>query len=262
MLPKSAHLGPQHASQFKDGSVVEAYRHRPPYPKEVFRVLSELINEPRVVLDAGCGMGSIARGIVGFVDRVDAVDFSPGMIEEGKRLPGGDSHKLNWIEGRMEEVRLQPPYGLVTAGASLHWMDWDVVLPRFEEVRTPKGYLAIVDDETLPTSWDGGLRRAVARFSTNREYQAYDLVGELTMRGLFSKRGERRTAPTTFTQPVDGYIESFHARNGFSRERMSEEAAAAFDAEVRRLVLPFCKNGIVELEVVATVVWGRPGRER
>ncbi len=43
MLPKPKHLGPEYAAQFADRSVVTAYRHRPPYPAEVFDVLAGLI---------------------------------------------------------------------------------------------------------------------------------------------------------------------------------------------------------------------------
>lgn len=58
MLPKPVHLGPDYAAQFGDRGVVEAYRHRPPYPDEVVAILAELVvDEPRAVLDGGCGTG-------------------------------------------------------------------------------------------------------------------------------------------------------------------------------------------------------------
>ena len=38
---------------------------------------------------------------------------------------------------------------------------------------------------------------------------------------------------------VDRYVEMFHARNGFSRQRMDAQSAAEFDAAVRELVAPF-----------------------
>ena len=84
MLPKPEHLGPAYAAQFQDQSVVAAYRFRPPYPDEVFRILADLItDEPRVVLDAGCGDGAIARHLVEQVERIDAIDLSRVMIEQG-----------------------------------------------------------------------------------------------------------------------------------------------------------------------------------
>jgi hypothetical protein len=59
MRPKPSHLGPAYAVQFTDLSVVAAYHHRPPYPAEVFDLLTTLIvDTPRVVLDLGPGTGS------------------------------------------------------------------------------------------------------------------------------------------------------------------------------------------------------------
>jgi ubiquinone/menaquinone biosynthesis C-methylase UbiE len=259
MLPKPKHLGPEYAAQLKDRSIVEAYHHRPPYPTEVFVILSDLItDEPRAVLDVGCGTGDIARGLVNFVDRVDAVDFSQGMIEKGKSLPGGSHPKINWMCGRVEEVELNHPYAMVTAGASLHWMDWDVVTARFQEVLTPRGYITIVDRKVMPTPWDAELKKIIPRFSTNQDYQPYDLIEELEVRHLFRKIGEKRTKPVPFVQPLDGYIEAFHSMNGLSRERMSKESASAFDAQVKELVSRFSNGGNVELQIVGVVVWGTP----
>lgn len=260
MIPKPKHLGPEYAAQFQDRSVVAAYRHRPPYPAEVFAILARLIaDQPRVVLDVGCGTGDLARPLIGIADRIEAVDLSPRMIEQGRRLPEGRNRKLNWFCGRAEEVQLRGPYALITAGSSLHWMDWSAVLPRFRHALTPHGCLAIVDQLALPSPWDAALDDVISYFSTNQDYRPYDLTGELTSRGLFAPGGAQRTAPVPFAQPVAGYVESFHSRNGFSRERMTRDAARRFDAAVRRLIAPFVTDGMVRLQVVGQVVWGRPG---
>ena len=61
MMSKPKHLSAEYASQFKDASVVESYDSRPPYPEETYDFLSSLIeDQPRFVLDAGCGTGDIA----------------------------------------------------------------------------------------------------------------------------------------------------------------------------------------------------------
>ena len=84
MIEKPGQFAPEHAEPFKDQGVVGAYHHRPPYSAEVFDILAGLVRgEPRSVLDAGCGTGNIARHLVGRVERLDAVDFSRRMIEEG-----------------------------------------------------------------------------------------------------------------------------------------------------------------------------------
>lgn len=263
MHPKPSHLGATYADQFMDPSVVGAYRHRPPYPAEIFTVLDRLIvDSPRVVLDLGTGTGEIARRLAPYVDRVHAVDPSIGMLAAARHLPGGDYPRITWLRARAEDAALRGPYALVIAGASLHWMEWDIVLPRLREALSPNGILAIVDICELAVPWEQPLHHLIRQFSTNREYRPYDLIEELEQRHLFQRRGQHATAPITFTQPVASYIESFHARNGFSRNRMDRAAAKAFDQAVERLVLPYADNGTVTLHIVGEVTWGVPGGEK
>jgi SAM-dependent methyltransferase len=259
--PKPDHLGPEYGAQFSDPAVVAAYRHRPPYPAGVFEVLAGLVVEPRAVLDAGCGTGAIARGLVGRVDRVDAVDPSAAMLATGRALPGGDHPALRWILGAAEGASLGPPYGLVVTASSLHWMEWSVVLPRFQRCLASGGVLAIVGERVLPTPWDKALAPVIARHSTNRRYRPYDLIEELETRCLFRPLGSHTTEPVPFVQPVAAYAESFHARNGFSRDRMDPAAAAAFNRAVTEVVSPYSPDGVVRLEVAADIVWGEPAPE-
>jgi SAM-dependent methyltransferase len=115
---------------------VSSYRYRPEPPAQTFAILEGLItDEPRVVLDIGCGTGFLARPLAPRVDRLDAIDMSPTMIGEGKRLPGGDDPRLRWIVGRIEDAPLDPPYALATAGDALTWMDWDVSMTSAAEAR-------------------------------------------------------------------------------------------------------------------------------
>ena len=258
-LPKPGHLGPEYGAQFQDASVVAAYRHRPPYPAAVFDLLLDLIvDEPRAVLDVGTGTGELARGLAPRVTRVDALDPSPGMIAVARTLPGGDHPNLTWIEGYAEDAPLRPPYALIVAGQSLHWMEWSVVLPRFREILTPGGVLAIVGEREQPQPWDAPVLDVIRRSSTNLRYQSYDLIEELETRGLFRTLGRRETAPLAYTRSVAGYVESFHARNGLSRDRMSPEAASAFDRDGTDLVAPYAQNDRLALAVSGRIVWGIP----
>lgn len=259
MIQRPEYLGREYAEVFQDASVVGAYRHRPPYPVEVFEILNELITgQPRHVLDVGCGTGFIARNLVNYVDRIDAVDFSRHMLETARRLPHGTHPHLRWLYGTVEKAELEPPYALVTAGESLHWMDWNVVMPRFRQLLLPGAYLALIHHDTPPEPWYDALREIIPRYSTNKAYQAYDLISILQQHGLFQVAGQKTTAPVPFVQSVDDYIESFHSRNGFSRERMGAEQARAFDKEAREILLKTYSDGVMNLQVVGSVVWGRP----
>jgi SAM-dependent methyltransferase len=258
----SASFRREHAQQFQDQCVVDVYHLRPPYPEETFSILARLVDPdcPRV-LDVGCGTGEIARRMAPRVEHVDAVDFSPAMIAKGKRLAGGNASALHWIEGEAETVTLTPPYGLITAASSLHWMDWPVVLTRFAQILTPKGMLAIIyQDNSTPGLNLEALGRLVREYLTNPEYQPFDLVGELTQQGLFAPEGEAWTEPVPWEQSIPDYIGSYHTRNGFSRERMGPEASEAFDSAAAQILWTACPEGKIPMHLRARVVWGRPGR--
>jgi SAM-dependent methyltransferase len=260
---KPAFWGPQHASAFQDSSVVGAYQYRPPYPEALFGLLGRLLEaggRPARVLDLGCGSGAIARRLVQVAEQVDALDVSAPMLELAQRLPGGDAARLRWILGPAEDAPLDPPYALAVAAASLHWMDWSIVLPRLADALTPSGLLAIVDQAEQAPPWQAELVTIIRRYSTNPRLEpGYDWIGELERRGWFRPLGREQTPAMVFDQSLEDYIASFHGRASFSRERMGARRAAAFDAEVRSLVAPYAGR-TVSLQVMASVVWGRPQR--
>jgi SAM-dependent methyltransferase len=263
MRPSYKQFALQYASMFGDTSVVHAYQYRPPYPPETFEILLGLIDPDaasRTVLDAGCGPGTIARALVRQVDRVDAVDVAARMIAAGRGLPSGNDPKLCWICGAIEHVPLHPPYALIVTAASLHWMHWETVMARFCQLLTPGGHLAVVEEVQEPNPWSDMLG-FIGEYSLNKDFQPYNMLTvtqELTARGLFQQVGIRTTAPVSFRQSVDEYVESFHARNGLSRDRMDTNAASAFDRQLRALVSQHCPNGAVELQIRGRVIWGKP----
>jgi SAM-dependent methyltransferase len=260
MPGKPKGLTAEYAEQFCDLSVVRAYAHRPPYPAELYGILRELaVDRPRAVLDIGCGRGEVARGMLDWADRVDAVDASAAMILAGRDLPGGDDPRLRWICSSVECADLSPPYALITAGSSLHWMDWELVLPKLGAALSRRGVLAVFDDQTVAPPWQRQLQAIIPRYSTNRDFEPYNLIEELERRGLFRVIGSSRTAAVPFRQSIEDYVESFHSRNGFSRQRLTHEDADAFDSSVRRLVCPYAdREGNIELQLLSTVTWGRP----
>jgi SAM-dependent methyltransferase len=253
-------LSSLYAEQFRDPSVVAAYAHRPPYAPEVCDVLERLIGDrrPRAVLELGCGRGEIARALAPRVDRIDAIDASAAMIERGRALAGGEAANLRWIVAPAETATLSPPYAMAVAASSLHWMDWDVVLPRVAAALAPGAVLAVFNDDAQCMPWDDALRSIIPRYSTNREFQPYDLIEELTTRGLFEPLGMHVTTPVPFAQRVEDYVEAFHSRNGFSRDRMTGADADAFDAAVGAAVSSHATDGWVTLRVYSKITWGRP----
>jgi SAM-dependent methyltransferase len=259
-IPKPKHLGTEYADQFKDRSVAEAYVNYPSYAAEVFQVLDGLIqDEPRIVLDVGCGTGDVARPLAALVERVDAVDPSAAMIEVGRSRDGGGRPNIRWVCQTAEEFDYDTRYSLIVAGASLHWMDWYKVIPRFAAALSDRGYLAIVGGRGMDTApWIDGLSQIIPGYSTNKDFMPYNLLDELERRQLFTVAGRKRTAPQPYCMSVNRYVELFHARNGFSRQRMDAHAANAFDTALRELVTPFADEHFLTFNVTTDITWGHP----
>ena len=254
------------SSIFQDESVVRAYQYRPRYPAEIFDLLADLLpaqRRPRAVLDAGCGTGFVARPLAPLVERVDAVDFSAAAIREGRRLPGGDHPHLRWMEGPIESVAVSPPYCLITAGVSIHWFDWDLVFPRFARLLAPDGlFVAVGMRHDKPNWMREELGPVFARYSMNRDfvpYSAAEILAQLEERGLFRQMGSAQTDAVEWKQPISEWVESIHARNGFSRDRMNPRQAAEADALFTEIATRHADNadGFITHRYAGTLLWGR-----
>jgi hypothetical protein len=88
-------------------------------------------------------------------------------------------------------------------------MDWHRVLPAIRATLSPRGRLAIVLDRRLDTvPWWSALQPLIPLYSTNRDFQPYDLLEELATRQLFHPEGRATATPVRFSQSVEDYIES------------------------------------------------------
>lgn len=260
MSARPRHLAPEFGAQFRDDSVAAVYRKRPPYPAGLFDRLAELLpSAGSALLDLGCGTGEIAIPMAARAGRVDALDPSRAMLRVARRLAASRAPDVRWIEGTAEERAFPGTYGLVVAASSLHWMDWKVVLAKIAAVLEPRGRLAIVNVAAFGAApWLAPLRALIAEYSTNRHYRVFDLVAHLRAQRLFTEIGREALPGAPFEQRIDDYVDSFHARNGFSLDRMAPGRAREFDAAVRRLVAPHAVDGLLRTCVRATLVWGRP----
>jgi SAM-dependent methyltransferase len=244
---------------FADPEVAALYRHRPPYPPEIFAILDRLLVEPRTILDAGAGTGALARQLVRFAERVDALDPSEAMIAEGRRLPRGDDPRLRWILGHAEDGHVDPPYGLITCGASLHWMDHDVVLRRFRAMLAPGARVAITDIENVhpSTAVREEVLAVIVRYSPLKDHvSTREMIDGLAERGAFVVEGKEAAPPRPFEQSVNEYIGLVHSTSTLNRGVLGSRAAD-FERDMRAI---FARHGMdrVRYDIVAGVVWGRP----
>lgn len=242
---------------FTDREVAHLYRHRAPYPDEVITTMAGLLVAPRTILDVGAGTGALARRMVGFAERVDAVDPSSAMIHEGRRLPDGAHERLNWIVGRVEDAPLSPPYGLITAGASFHWLDPDLGFARLRDALAPDAVVAIADTDNIHGSYSPEIRAVIQEYSElDHHTETPDLIEALHASGRFAIQGRMRTEPTPFEQSVEDYLRMLHSTSTLARVRLGGRASR-FDADVRRV---FARRNLdrVRFGVVGIVIWGRP----
>jgi SAM-dependent methyltransferase len=226
----------------------------------VFDILERITaGRPRRVLDLGAGEGALARPLASRVDHVDALDVSAAMVETGRRRPGGGRPNLRWIVGAAETAELGGPYALVTAGASLHWMSWAPTLARVAEAMTGHAFLAIVEHGYHDLPWRAEVAEVIARHSRSPLYDpSFWLPGALSAEGLLEITGRATTAPVSFRQPVPSHVEQLHSTASLAREWMSAGESAAFDRAVADIVAPYAVGGVLEMDVVAYLAWGRP----
>ena len=133
-------------------------------------------------------------------------------------------------------------------------MDRGIVMPRFHQLLIKDGYLALVGTHTIPDPWSP-LGEILARYRTDR-YQGQP--EDTQQQSLFQQVGESTTKPIPFVQSLDDFIESFHSRVGFSRERMGQAQATAFDQEAKKILLKSHSDGTITFQVTARIVWGFP----
>ena len=75
---------------------------------------------------------------------------------------------------------------------------------------------------------------------------------------MFQQLGERQTAPVAMRQTVEDYIAAHHGCSCVSLESMTAEQSAQFDAEMQALLFPFAHDGLLTLQVVGEITWGKP----
>jgi SAM-dependent methyltransferase len=123
------------------GSVAEAYeRYRPGYPEELFDLVTAYAGRPiRTALEIGAGTGKATRLFARPEIAVTATDPDPAMLAElRKHVPP----QVRVLRAAYEELPLGDRYGLVFAGAALHWTRPDGRWERMAALLEPGGTVA------------------------------------------------------------------------------------------------------------------------
>ena len=247
--------------------MAENYHFRPPYPAEVYDALLELMRaHPRIILDAGCGTGKITLGLVDHIERADAVDPSDAMLRVARSLPGATSAKIRWIHGAIEDAPLDPPYGLIVAASSIHWMDLDRTLPRFAEALADGAMLAVLDgDAPVDAPWEREETEFMLDFLAVREgvrpkwwkTMQERFAEPVLVHPRFESLGHRITSPVSFSQNVADYLRCQHSRSAWSENHLGESASAEFDAAMTAILNGYARDRMLTFDVQTRIEWGR-----
>jgi SAM-dependent methyltransferase len=247
--------------------MAENYRFRPPYPAEAYELMRELMRgHPRVILDAGCGTGKITLELIHEIDRADAVDPSSAMLRVARTLPGADNPKVRWIHSSIEDAPLEPPYGLIVAASSIHWMDLERTLPRFANALADGAMLAVLDgDAPVDAPWEREETEFMIDFVAAREGKRpawWKTVSERFAEPVlahpgFESIGHRITAPAAFSQSIGDYLKCQHSRATWSEDHLGEKASAEFDAAMTAILNRYARDGMITFDVRTRIEWGR-----
>jgi SAM-dependent methyltransferase len=243
------------------------YRFRPDYSSEIYAILAGLLRgQPRSLLDAGCGPGKIVCGLLDQIDRADAVDPSAEMLDMARSSPAGRDPRIRWIHSRIEDAELSPPYGLIAAGASIHWMDVDRVLPRFRQAQAPGAFLAVLDgDAPIDPPWDVEATRFMLHFLEKMDGERPQWWASASQRlrqpvlnhPAFECVGAVISEPVQVAQNITDFLACEHSRSTWSEDHLGEKASAQFDKGLRELLTPFATDDILTFSVQTRLEWGR-----
>ncbi len=253
--------------RFSAERMAENYRFRPPYPAEVYDVLRELLRgHPRILLDAGCGTGKITLGMIDQIERADAVDPSDAMLRVARSLSGSDNSKIRWIHSSIEDAPLEPPYGLIVAASSIHWMDLDRTLSRFADSLADGAMLAVLDgDAPVDAPWEREETAFMIDFIAAHEGRRpkwWKTVSErfaepVLVHPAFESRGHRIAAPAAYSQSVADYLRCQHSRATWSEDHLGENASVEFDAAMTKILTRYASDEMLTFNVQTRIEWGR-----
>ena len=224
---------------------------------------------PRILLDAGCGTGKITLELIDHLDRADAVDPSDAMLGVARTLPKAESAKIRWIHASIEDAPLEPPYGLIVAASSIHWMDLDRTLPRFADALDDGAILAVLDgDAPVDALWEREETAFMIDFLAAREGRPRNwwktvrerLAQPVLVHPAFERLGHRITAPVAFSQSIADYLRCQHSRATWSEDHLGEKASAEFDTEMAAILNRHARDGMLTFDVRTRIEWGRVTR--
>lgn len=128
-------------------------RYRAGFPDEFFdRVFDDgYVRARDALLDLGTGTGTVARGFAKRGCKVSAIDKSPNLLAEAKRLDAEAHVSITYTEAFAEDTGLPShAFDVVTAGQCWHWFDRAKTAEEVKRVLRNGGRIMIAHLDWLP----------------------------------------------------------------------------------------------------------------
>jgi hypothetical protein len=118
----------------------------------------------------------------------------------------------------------------------------------------------IVGDFPKDPSWQAAWPGFVARWTERLgdKYQPENWRASYAAHETWMDLRVRQTFVHPFSQTVDDFIECQHSRASWARAKLGAKLTAEFDVELRTLVEPFARNGVLSFDVETELMLGDP----
>jgi SAM-dependent methyltransferase len=247
------------ATIFGDADVARCYAHRAPYAPALFDFLLEKTPGRNRALDLGCGPGKIAIVLADHFAEVTALDPAAAMIEAGRAADTGRHDNIIWSNRRAEDFEMDQPFDLVTAGTAIHWMRHDALFPKLAAL-TPIVAIISGDGPAHPpcgqAAWTAFNSRWVSRLGG--VYSPAAFGAEAARHEPWLDIAGRERFAFIFRQRLEDFITGEHSRATWARAAMGEALAAEFDSDLKALLAPYARDGVLEIDLASELTWGAP----
>lgn len=134
------------------GTAETYLKYRPPHPPLFLDQLARTTPEG-MILDLGCGPGSIALALAERGRDVIAIDASHEMIDAARVAAGGRrlAGNVEWRVGDAHALSGLPPLAGITIGDAFHWFDRAEILRQADGLIVPGGFVAVIMSFTAGT---------------------------------------------------------------------------------------------------------------
>jgi SAM-dependent methyltransferase len=250
---------------FKEQAVAECYTHRPPYPEAIFTRLVELAPARTAALDLGCGPGKITLPLSLSFDHVTAVDPSEAMLKIARSQAEESTSNITWVNGLAETASFPDhPYDLVVAGASIHWMDQEIVFPRLLDVVSSNHIFAVIEgDGAYDPPWKEDFHAFLKYWIFELKREQYEPQSDNTPHLRFMTRyrqhvdiaGDIWMTSEVIKQKLGDFILCQHSRDTFAPSKLGARIRQ-FDAELESILRPFAVEDRLSYQVRTNMTWG------